>query len=672
MHAGGTKGRTLMIKSLSLSNFKSFGEKQILELAPLTLVFGKNSSGKSSIFQSLLFLKQSFQDIFDGYPPSFVGDDVDLLSIQHTLHNQIRDNSRNAIKLGILLSEAFDREFTARRGNQREVRPVRLPNIPLGMTFEWTWDDAASMITKSTWEVLIGEHALPPFSGILANRFLVPAEYDASSRYMHVSYEKYGSLLSQAHKNNINYWISLFTRGDAKKLHECISKITVAGKQIVLDNISSLRWISPERIYEHESTYVGGAIAFDEILAKKFAEWFNIVDTVTRRRETPVQVIEYDKNLNNSDEILKNELEEALGPQIQRHNVDQDHTSLNAVNQDISDTESDVRSDIISRLQQYYQEITDTYEWYVKEYIFIHFDNLAGHRNSITGKIIQDAGNYDALGLAVNPDVGDFLAITPVHWAMSASRSLQRVLGSLRHVTPVRDQLKRVYLDAAPSTAIGTVAASARPRYGRIRPTRSASGEPAAASVEALRASLRDPATRDLVNRALVQLEIPYEILIETNSVRAHEGVITEAIILKDINSNVKIGIPDVGYGVGQVIPLIISLMSLDDRLLVVEQPELHLHPGLQAHIGELLVEACQRFPNGQIIAETHSEHLILRVLKLIRTGKLSSDMISVLYVDQDNMNQAKVTKIGVDTRGEFTIRWPRGFFRERLLETIN
>ena len=202
MHAGGTKGRTLMIKSLSLSNFKSFGEKQILELAPLTLVFGKNSSGKSSIFQSLLFLKQSFQDIFDGYPPSFVGDDVDLLSIQHTLHNQIRDNSRNAIKLGILLSEAFDREFTARRGNQREVRPVRLPNIPLGMTFEWTWDDAASMITKSTWEVLIGEHALPPFSGILANRFLVPAEYDASSRYMHVSYEKYGSLLSQAHKNN--------------------------------------------------------------------------------------------------------------------------------------------------------------------------------------------------------------------------------------------------------------------------------------------------------------------------------------------------------------------------------------------------------------------------------------------------------------------------------------
>jgi len=51
-----------LLKEMSLSNFKAFGEEQKLLLAPITLLYGPNSSGKSSLIQSLLLLKQSFQN----------------------------------------------------------------------------------------------------------------------------------------------------------------------------------------------------------------------------------------------------------------------------------------------------------------------------------------------------------------------------------------------------------------------------------------------------------------------------------------------------------------------------------------------------------------------------------------------------------------------------------
>ena len=71
----------------------------------------------------------------------------------------------------------------------------------------------------------------------------------------------------------------------------------------------------------------------------------------------------------------------------------------------------------------------------------------------------------------------------------------------------------------------------------------------------------------------------------------------------------------------------------------------------------------------AQIIAETHSEALILRVMKLIRTGKLDASLVKVLWVDQDDDGHAFVRDLPIDASGEFEVSWPRGFFSERYAE---
>jgi Uncharacterized conserved protein len=73
-----------MLKKIKLENFKSFGENQEVELAPLTLLYGPNSSGKSSIIQSLLLIKQSMENRNQHASPTFCGNLVDLGSFKNS------------------------------------------------------------------------------------------------------------------------------------------------------------------------------------------------------------------------------------------------------------------------------------------------------------------------------------------------------------------------------------------------------------------------------------------------------------------------------------------------------------------------------------------------------------------------------------------------------------
>ena len=129
------------------------------------------------------------------------------------------------------------------------------------------------------------------------------------------------------------------------------------------------------------------------------------------------------------------------------------------------------------------------------------------------------------------------------------------------------------------------------------------------------------------------------------------------------------LGMQDVGFGVGQVIPVAIEVATLGDGILLLEQPELHLHPAMQATVGQMLADAVQASKTGQIIAETHSEHLVLRMMRLVRERKLSHTSLQILYVDQDADGKSTVVELPLDKYGEFEADWPRGFFDERLNE---
>lgn len=132
----------------------------------------------------------------------------------------------------------------------------------------------------------------------------------------------------------------------------------------------------------------------------------------------------------------------------------------------------------------------------------------------------------------------------------------------------------------------------------------------------------------------------------------------------------------DVGIGVSQVVPVVVTTLDGVNRLLAIEQPELHIHPRLQAQLGDLFIEGVRR-KNHNFIIETHSEHLILRLLRRIReteVGKappgrtLRTDELAIYYLRQED-GISSAMPIDVDVNGEFIQPWPDDFFEIDFFE---
>ena len=128
-----------------------------------------------------------------------------------------------------------------------------------------------------------------------------------------------------------------------------------------------------------------------------------------------------------------------------------------------------------------------------------------------------------------------------------------------------------------------------------------------------------------------------------------------------------------VGSGLGYVLP-ILSSMFHEIRISLLQQPELHLHPALQSELGDVMIEASTACK--QLIVETHSEYLLLRVLKRIRQFssntavsrelQLKPEEVSVVYFDPSPEGITKVKRLRISEDGDFLDQWPRGFFPER------
>jgi predicted ATPase len=159
---------------------------------------------------------------------------------------------------------------------------------------------------------------------------------------------------------------------------------------------------------------------------------------------------------------------------------------------------------------------------------------------------------------------------------------------------------------------------------------------------------------------------------------KAIEALLTKPRIgLIDTKSGLEMQSRDVGIGISQVLPVVVAALEPSASLVTIEQPELHIHPSVQVGLGDLLIYSVLRHDMSFLI-ETHSEHLILRLLRRIREtseGNLPSgfpsvspEMIGVYYVGRGE-NGVQIKSLPVDEAGEFTESWPKGFFDERAGE---
>ena len=152
------------------------------------------------------------------------------------------------------------------------------------------------------------------------------------------------------------------------------------------------------------------------------------------------------------------------------------------------------------------------------------------------------------------------------------------------------------------------------------------------------------------------------------------EGANIYRVYVKRSESSPEVLLTDVGFGVSQVLPVLILLAYVPEgSTVVLEQPEIHLHPAVQSGLADVILESAL-VRNVQVIVESHSEHMLRRIQLRVAEQQLadgtsaSADDVRLWFIDQQGpLSQARDLKI--NDYGEIT-NWPKNFFGDPLTET--
>lgn len=135
--------------------------------------------------------------------------------------------------------------------------------------------------------------------------------------------------------------------------------------------------------------------------------------------------------------------------------------------------------------------------------------------------------------------------------------------------------------------------------------------------------------------------------------------------------NNVSLELTDVGFGISQVLPIIVqAYLSRESSITVIEQPEIHLHPKMQAWLTNVLVEIAKA-EDKRFLIETHSDTIIRRLQLQLMDPEVnfSNKDLKIYNLERENDGNTKIIEVPFNDLGE--IKWPDGFMDTEIQDTI-
>jgi len=573
-----------VIKEISVGNFKAIANKQSIAIKPITLIFGPNSSGKSSIIHSLLYIHNAFATgDLDPHYMKISGNSVDLGGFNQFVYKR---KIETPIEWGIKISNS---EFSK-----------RLKEI-LFQTEEVSINVAISQsYTERTKKVYDKEN----------------------NKYVEIPT---GELISRGSPQVTKYEIftdnTLFLKMSMK-----------SNKQMTIDFIN----------LEHE--------AINQILKA-------IIEAKT-------SVLNFDEN---EIHILRNAAQEVC---------EKIYTENNSF---IPKNFSSLKIDLLESIEQIFAVSKENREKDLKNAVETFFPRLLNEiLEGVYNSIDKTLGNLIYLGpLRSYPERHiSFTKYNDPNWqaggglAWEIVRDNELIRNTINNWLENEEKLKTPY----------------RLEVRKLIDTQSP-------DIIKILDGFKEYLSRDVeidisdileliinkdfssIDESLIKEKFDNYIdqfaseLVDLSEIFEGSDVLNDLVLI-DKRSDTVVSHRDVGIGISQVLPVLAYAYSFKDRIITIEQPEIHLHPALQAELADVFIETAIK-NNNTYLLETHSEHFILRILRRIREGyannnpELKIEDVNVVYVKPTEKGSI-VYQIPVTADGDFETHWPDGFFPER------
>ena len=558
-----------MLREYRLTNFKAFGDTVTIPIRPLTLIFGANSSGKSSIFQSLLLLKQTLEEAKNPETALLLkGSLVDLGTYSDFVHRHEIDRdfgfrARFDLESGIdtgLAVASLEPKMGLLSPREQTIAILNDAGVAdTGLAFRFSYDEKKYAVAPPRVDLTIGDESQPLISDI--GREVVAVNFE--SKFWH------------------HWWNNI------KRYFDGLLKLA----------------------YDAED----GEVSVEEL--QRILENSQLADIVNDLREMSPHFSEL------SEEAKK---------------------VLNSLQ-----TESLISHDV--KYKNFLPDTVNLFKLPPKREQSIFKARLCIMTNYPT-----EDGNTADYGDVYERDFREELNRSIREVVTHLCSLLPSFLESLVYLGPSRSQPKRLYEYSGDTTNyVG--------QSGEYLPS----------------LLFQRPELVEQINEDLEELDVKYQVKLDKLQYEDKSPSNVFSLRLVDTETKIDASLRDVGFGISQVLPVVLQSRLSKKKTLLIEQPEIHLHPAHQAELGDLFIRSAKEQGNT-LLLETHSENLILRILRRIREtteGELRSDLppirpedVAVLYV-QPGEKGAQVIEIPVTEDGDFDRPWPQGFFEESVKE---